>query len=192
MDDAATEARKAYESLLRSRSKLQAQRDDLNQQLERIESVLGPLQALLENVAVPVDNPIPAPESTSDLEPIVVPEPEPETPKPVVAATTSSAASSSSKRPRAAAKTTKPAQPVGRKARLRVIMLESPNDWLTVSDIATRIEGREPSESQRTATYEMLRRMAKQGELEHDSSSKPTKFRARTGVLRERLLAEGS
>jgi hypothetical protein len=78
--------------------------------------------------------------------------------------------------------------PTSRKARIREIMLESAGEWLIVQDIAIRLEGREPSAAQRTATYEMLRRMAVQGEPERDSSSKPTRFRARPAVLRERLL----
>ena len=69
-------------------------------------------------------------------------------------------------------------------------MLEAPDDWFTVADMAPRIEHGDPSETRRTATYEMMRRMAKQGELEVDNSSRPTKFRGRAATIRERLLAD--
>jgi hypothetical protein len=82
------------------------------------------------------------------------------------------------------------AKPVNRKARIREIMLESPDGWFTAAEMASRIEDQIPSETRQTATYEMMRRMAKQGELELENSSKPTKFRARPATIREHLLAD--
>jgi sugar-specific transcriptional regulator TrmB len=71
-------------------------------------------------------------------------------------------------------------------------MLEAPEKWLSVKDIATSVEGRESTETDRNAVYEILRRMAVQGEVERDSSSRPTLFRAKAAVLRERLLNDAS
>ncbi|RPE41534.1 hypothetical protein EDD90_4620 [Streptomyces sp. Ag109_O5-1] len=116
------------------------------------------------------------------------PSPEPTASPQVHTAVTDGEASEAKPRTRKAAG---PARPINRKARLREIVLESPDDWFTAGEMASRIQGREASETQRTATYEMMRRMAKQGELEIDSSSKPTKFRAQPATIRERLLADG-
>ena len=71
-------------------------------------------------------------------------------------------------------------------------MLEAPEKWLSVKDIATSVEGREPTETDRNAVYEILRRMAVQGEVERDTTSRPTRFRAKASVLRERLLNDPS
>lgn len=175
MEDAVTEARRAYAAMLQSRSHVLAQRDALDKQLARIDSAIEALREFVDAS--------PEPPATQDS----TPAPEPAAPPQAHSAGTSSKATKG--RPRAR-RSARPANPVNRKARIREIMLESPDEWLTAGDMASRIQGGDPSETQRTATYEMMRRMAKQGDLEIDSSSKPTKFRAQPAAIRERLLAD--
>ena len=151
-----------------------AQRSDIDSRLARVESEITALRAILEE---------PGSESLSST-PSVLP-----TPSAPAAANphadvpeTDSASAEASAQPK----------PLSRKVRLREVMLEAPETWLSVKDIATKIEGRESTETDRNAVYEILRRMADQGEVDRDASSRPTRFRAKASVLRERLLSDVS
>lgn len=175
MEDAVIEARRAHDALLRGRSQILAQRDALDTQLARMEAAISALRELVGT----------APEPAASPQPVAAPEPTASSQNGVPAATTKAAS------PAPPARRVVPTlQPVNRKARIREIMLEAPDDWFTAADMAPRIEHGDPSEMRRTATYEMMRRMAKQGELERDNSSRPTRFRARAATIRERLLAD--
>lgn len=167
VEDAIIEARRARDALLRSRSQLLAQRDALNAQLVKVESAI---EALRELVGTSPESPA-SPESAGLVQTDAAEDDdgalEPAMP---------------------AVEAAQMAKPLNRKARVREIMLESPDDWFTAAEMALRVEGQVPSETRRTAMYEMMRRMAKQGELERDNSAKPTRFRAQTATIRERLL----
>jgi hypothetical protein len=182
VEDAVIEARRAHDALLRGRSQILAQRDALDTQLARMEAAIEALRELVGT----------APETAAAAEPAAVPE---------TAAVPEMTASSQDDVAADGTQASRPAppargvvqtlKPVNRKARIREIMLEAPDDWFTAADVAPRIEHGDPSETRRTATYEMMRRMAKQGELEVDTSSRPTRFRGRAAAIRERLLADG-
>jgi hypothetical protein len=176
VEDAVIEARRAHDALLRGRSQILAQRDALDTQLARMEAAIEALRELVGT----------APETAAAPEPAGVPEPTASSQDDVAADGTQ--ASSPAPPARGGVETLKP---VNRKARIREIMLEAPDDWFTAADMAPRLEHGDPSETRRTATYEMMRRMAKQGELEVDMSSRPTRFRGRAAAIRERLLADG-
>jgi hypothetical protein len=94
--------------------------------------------------------------------------------------------------PPANAKVDKPSKPTSRRARIRALMLERSNEWLKAGEIAYLIEGTEPTEAQKNAAYELLRRMAKQGELERDDTTRPTRYRGKSKVLRQHLVEEGT
>lgn len=167
MEDAVIEARRAYDTLLRSQSQLLAQRNALDTQLAALDTQLARMGAAIDALRelIGTSPEPPALDKASD---------EPAGPVPGQLAESADQA----------------AKPVNRKTRIREITLEAPDEWFTAADMAQRIENRDPSETRRTATYEMMRRMAKQGELELDNSAKPTKFRARPAAIREHLLAE--
>lgn len=171
MDAKAVEVREAYSVLIRNRSELLAQRDEINGRLAQVEAAVEALRAILGEEGAPAS-------TTSD---------EPGGPD-AADSTSESLSTSAARAGTAKAAGAKNGRPTSRKARVREIMLESAEEWLNVKDISGRIEGREATESERTATYEMLRRMAVQGELERDNTSRPTRFRGKTTVLRERLL----
>jgi hypothetical protein len=187
VEDAVIEARRAHDALLRGRSQILAQRDALDTQLARMEAAIAALRELVGAAPEPAASPRPAaaPEPAAAPKPTAAPEPTASSQNGVPAATTK--ASSPAPPVRRVVQTLKP---VNRKARIREIMLEAPDDWFTAADMAPRVEHGDPSEMRRTATYEMMRRMAKQGELERDNSSRPTRFRARAAAIRERLLAD--
>jgi hypothetical protein len=174
MDGAATEVREAHDALLRSRSELLAQRDEIDGRLAQVESAITALRAILEE---------PDSESISSTASVPLTASVPVTANGRVDAPETGPASV-----RESVLSTHPS----RKARLREVMLEAPEKWLSVKDIATSVEGREPTETDRNAVYEILRRMAVQGEVERDTSSRPTRFRAKAAVLRERLLNDAS
>jgi hypothetical protein len=174
MDTAAMEVRGAHEALLRSRSELLAQRDEIDGRLAQVESAITALRAILGK-----------PDSESISSTPSVP---PTASVPVAANGRVDAPEMDSARAKESVRYTR----VSRKARLREVMLEASEKWLSVKDIATSIEGQEPTETDRDAVYEILRRMAVQGEVERDSSSRPTQYRAKAAVLRERLLNEAS
>lgn len=174
MDSAAMEVRGAYDALLRSRSELLAQRDEIDGRLAQVESAITALRAILGE---------PDSESISST-----PSAPPTAPMPVAANGRVDAPEIKST---SATKSVRPIS-VSRKARLREVMLEAPEQWLSVKEIATSVEGREPTETDKDAVYEILRRMAVQGEVERDRSSRPTRYRAKTAVLRERLLDDAS
>jgi hypothetical protein len=174
MDAAAMEVRGAHDALLRSRSELLAQRDELDGRLAQVESAITALRAILGE---------PDSESTSSTPPVPPAASVPPAANGRVDAPETESAS--------AAESVQSTHP-SRKARLREVMLEAPEKWLSVKDIATSVEGRESTETDRNAVYEILRRMAVQGEVERDSSSRPTRFRAKAAVLRERLLSDAS
>lgn len=164
MEDAVIEARRAYDTLLRSQSQILAQRNALDTQLARIGAAIDALRELIG--ASPEPPAAPAVDKANDD-------------------------TKGSMPGQSAGHAAETAMPVNRKIRIREITLESPDEWFTAAEMAQRVENREPSETRRTATYEMMRRMAKQGELELDNSAKPTRFRARPAAIRERLLVDG-
>lgn len=170
MDSAAMEVRGAHDALLRSRSELLAQRDEIDGRLAQVESAITALRAILGE---PDSKSI---SSTSSATPI-----------PSVPVVANGRVDAPEAEPASATKSIRPAS-LSRKARLREVMLEAPEQWLSVKEIATSVEGREPTETDRDAVYEILRRMAVQGEVDRDSSSRPTRYRAKAAVLRERLL----
>ncbi len=174
MGGAAMEVLGAHDALLRSRSELLAQRDEIDGRLAQVESAITALRAILGE-----------PDSGSISSTSSVP---PEAPVPVAANGRGDAPEMESASARESVLSTRPS----RKARLREVLLEAPEKWLSVKDIATQVEGREPTETDRNAVYEILRRMTVQGEVERDSSSRPTRFRAKAAVLRERLLNDAS
>lgn len=174
MDSAAMEVRGAYDALLRSRSELLAQRDEIDGRVAQVESAITALHAILGE---------PGSESISST-----PSAPPKASVPVAANGRVDAPEIESA---SATKSVRPTS-VSRKARLREVMLEAPEQWLSVKEIATSVEGREPTETDKDAVYEILRRMAVQGEVERDSSSRPTRYRAKAAVLRERLLDDAS
>jgi hypothetical protein len=174
MDAAAMEVRGAHDALLRSRSELLAQRDEIDGRLAQVESAITALRAILgepdsESISSTPSVPPTASAPVAANGRVDAPETEP-------ASATESVRST----------------PASRKARLREVMLEAHEDWLSVKDIATSVEGRESTETDRNAVYEILRRMTDQGEVERDSSSRPTRYRAKAPVLRERLLDDAS
>src|SRR6266700_3827845 len=169
MDAAAMEMRGAHDALLRSRSELLAQRDEIDGRLAQVESAITALRTILGE---------PDSESISATSPVP-----PTASAPVAANGWVDAPEMESASARESVLSIRPS----RKARLREVMLEAPEKWLSVKDIATIVEGQEPTETDRNAVYEILRRMAVQGEVERDSSSRPTRFRAKAAVLRERL-----
>jgi hypothetical protein len=169
VEDAVIEARRAHDALLRGRSQILAQREALDTQLARMEAAIEALRELVGTAPEPAAAPEPTASSQDDV------------------AADGTQASSPAPPARGVVQALKP---VNRKVRIREIMLEAPDDWFTAADIAPRIEHGDRSEIRRTATYEMMRRMAKQGELEVDNSSRPTKFRGRAAAIRERLLAD--
>jgi hypothetical protein len=174
MDAAAMEVRGAHDALLLSRSELLAQRDEIDGRLAQVESAITALRAILgepDSESIPSTPPVP-----------------PTAPVPVAANGRVDASETESASAAESVRSTHPS----RKARLREVMLEAPEKWLSVKDIATSVEGRESTETDRNAVYEILRRMAVQGEVERDSSSRPTLFRAKAAVLRERLLNDAS
>lgn len=174
MNAAAMEVRGAHDALLRSRSELLAQRDEIDGRLTQVESAIIALRAILGE---------PDSESISSM-----PSAPPTASVPVAANGRVDAPDMESANARESVRST----PASRKARLREVMLEAPEKWLSVKDIATSVERREPTETERNAVYEILRRMAVQGEVERDNSSRPTRFRAKAAVLRERLLKDAS
>lgn len=176
VEDAVTEVREAHDGLLRSRSQILAQRDALNTQLARIDAAIEALRDIISTAPEPLVSPKPPPSSGPTISP--------------QADITTDEAMTSGTEPGSDG-LGQAAKPITRKARIREITLESPDVWFTAAEMATRIEHRVPSEARRTATYEMMRRMTKQGELELDSSARPTRFRARPQAIRERLLADG-
>lgn len=159
---ATNEVSGAYEALLRRKSALQAQRDDLDKQLNQIDNALNALQDVVASIGKDgTDHPA----EKDDAHP-------------------------------ADAKPDKPSKSTGqstsRRARIRALMLERSNEWLKAGEIAYLIEGTEPTEAQKNAAYELLRRMAKQGELERDDSTRPTRYRGKPKVLRQHLVNEGT
>jgi hypothetical protein len=170
MDGATTEVREARDALLRSKSELLAQRDEIDGRLAQVELAITALRAILgepDSESMPSTSSVPPTASGSATANGRVDAPE-----------TGSAS----------ARESVPSIHPSRKARLREVMLEASEQWLSVKDIATTVEGQEPTETDRNAVYEILRRMAVQGEVERDSSSRPTRFRAKAAALRERLL----
>jgi hypothetical protein len=180
VEDAVIEARRAHDALVRSRTYVLAQRDTLDAQLVRIGAAIEALQELLSAAPEPCSPPegTSVPQQAPALEPARAPKSD----------TAASGPPASGPGPLANG-ASHTARMVNRKARVREIMLESPDDWFSAAEVASLVEGRVPSEARRTATYEMMRRMAKLGELELDNSAKPTKFRAHTAAIRERVLA---
>ena len=174
MDGTAMEVRGAHDALLRSRSELLAQRDEIDGRLAQVESAITALRTILGE---PDSESI---SSTSSVPPAVS--------VPVAANGRVDAPEMESASIRESVLSTRPS----RKARLREVMLEAPEKWLSVKDIATSVERQEPTDTDRNAVYEILRRMVVQGEVERDSSSRPTRFRAKAAVLRERLLNDAS
>jgi hypothetical protein len=164
VEDTVSETRRAYDALLRSQSQILAQRDALEVQLARIGAAIDALRELI--------GPSPDPPAAAQVDKV-------------------DDDTNGSVPGRSAESAVETAKPVNRKTRIREITLESPDEWFSAADMAQRVENRVPSETRRTATYEMMRRMAKQGELELDNSAKPTKFRGRPAAIRERLLVEG-
>lgn len=159
---AADEVSGAYEALLRRKSVLQAQRDDLDKQLSQIDNALNALQDVVASIG---EDGTDHPAEKGDAQPVN-------------------------------AKVDKPSksngQPTSRRARIRALMLERSKEWLKAGEVAYLIEGREPTEAQKNAAYELLRRMAKQGELERDDSTRPTRYRGKSNVLRQHLVTEGT
>lgn len=158
---AANDVTGAYEALLRRKSALQAQRDDLDKQLSQIDNALTALQDVVASLGDDdTDHP-----AEKDAQPV-----NEEVDKP--------------------GKST--GQPTSRRARIRALMLERSKEWLKAGEVAYLIEGKEPTEAQKNAAYELLRRMAKQGELERDDSTRPTRYRGKSSVLRQHLVNDGT
>jgi hypothetical protein len=170
------EVRGAHDALLRSRTELLAQRDEIDGRLAQVESAITALRTILGE---PGSESIASTPSVPPAASVSVP----------VAA--NGQADAPATEPASAVGSVRPA-PASRKARLREVMLEDPEKWLSVKDVATSVEGRESTETDRNAVYEILRRMADQGEVERDTSSRPTRYRAKAAVLRERLLDDAS
>lgn len=159
---AGNEVSGAYEALLRRKSALQAQRDDLDNQLNQIDNALNALQDVVASIGRDGTD---RPAEKNGAQPV-------------------------NAKPRKPSKS--PGQPASRRARIRTLMLERSNEWLKAGEIAYLIEGTEPTEAQKNAAYELLRRMAKQGELERDDRTRPTRYRAKSKVLRQHLVNEGT
>jgi hypothetical protein len=156
--NAGNEVSGAYEALLRRKSALLAQRDDLDKQLGQIDNALNALQDVVASIGREgIDHPA----AENGAQPVK-------------------------------AKPGSTGQPASRRARIRTLMLERSDEWLRAGEIAYLIEGSEPTEAQKNAAYELLRRMAKQGELDRDDRTRPTRYRAKPKVIRQHLVNDGT
>jgi len=165
--DTATELSAAYGALERRREALIAQRDRILGELNRLDAALDALRALVDVRPEPATvNGQPAAPTAPEANQLStvgtedVPEPTPTQ-----------------------------AKNVDRKVRVIELLLENPQQWFTIAEIANITEGGEVTATRRNAVSETLRRLMRQSGVERDQTSGPMSYRAIPTALREILLA---
>jgi len=156
----------AYRALERRREEVIVQRNRIAEELKKLDAVLEALRALAEDAQERVAGngqgaAFPAAEAAEAAE-----------------AAAEAAPKLAAQAPRSA----------DRKVRIIEFLLENPKQWFTAFEIVGVTEGANPSETQRKAVSEALRRLLRRGGVQRDETSKPVRYRAIPAVLREFLL----
>ena len=149
----------AYRALERRREEVIVQRNRIAEELKKLDAVLEALRALAEDAQERV---------AGNGQGAAFP-----------------AAEAAEAAPKLAAQAPRSAD---RKVRIIEFLLENPKQWFTAFEIVGVTEGANPSETQRKAVSEALRRLLRRGGVQRDETSKPVRYRAIPAVLREFLL----
>jgi hypothetical protein len=158
----------AYQTLARKRDSLLSQRENIDDEINRLDTALNALIELvdLEHQALLVDG-RPENEHAADDS---VPSPPP----------VAQSEADGRKEPRK--------RDISRRIRMIEVLLERPDEWLTVAEVADLTEGQKSTMPQRNAISEALRRLLRQQDIERDGSQRPVRYKAIPASLRSRLV----